>query len=829
MIGNVVSVGRWCAAAMILGFLVAGCKSGSSSPASGGSSTSSSSGSSSGSSSSGSGSSSGGSVKCAGSSCAFTTAAGTVTLTTSAGTIGGAQFASAPAAAPHDISTPFGWYTYSITGLSIGATVTLTFTVPAGFNLLSYEKCASGSCAPLPGASISGSTLTITMTDGGTGDADGVANGTIADPGAIVAVSGLNSPQGMVFSGGTLYVANAGANQVLVFSEAINSGLPALTQTAVIASSDMSLPVRLAMDAAGFLYVANRGNNSVTVYDTHNNNAEVTASGGGALISGGGLDGPLGVAVDSNGNVYVANNYPAANADNSISVFAPNGRTPAAGFTPTSSSPLAMDGAQLAFQAPGVLYDQNITNLSIAGVTLNLGEYLVAGLGPTQSPDSIIIYGSKAPTYPLLTNSSVSSYDLIASSGCTMPSGPTGIAAYVDTSGSNLLVDAQSSYIYVTSFYNNSIFQYSFADFYGASFGLSPSACPTPQINGNGVSGPEGVAVDAVGNVFVSMTGAADNITVYPGGTAFVSSAPPIASYNGLPGTPTPALYVIDSTLTLFGFDANGNKLTSTALPAAAAGSIGNLNGGGITVDANNVYVTLGAPSNSVVAFNKFNLQPVSLPSGSFAGLDTPRGIVYDSNNRQFYVGNGGSTVTAYSAAGAPLAISFPSAVYGPSGVAFDPVDRTIWVANYTGGSGVGANYGVAEFNENGSLAQTFNYATQFVAPVNGSRELPYAIGYCVSSGGAPANIVAVGFLSDNSGQGQSEGGGYSSSGIEIGTQFVNTLTNPHAMSCASTGQIYVAADNGLLIYNVTGSEIGPATGAFSALKAPIYGVFAAY
>jgi hypothetical protein len=161
-----------------------------------------------------------------------------------------------------------------------------------------------------------------------------------------------------------------------------------------------------------------------------------------------------------------------------------------------------------------------------------------------------------------------------------------------------------------------------------------------------------------------------------------------------------------------------------------------------------------------------------------------------------------------------------------------DPTDNTVWVANYTGGTGSASpTYGVAEFNENGSLAQTFDYATQFTPPVpsNAIHEMPYAIAFCPTSGGSPANIVAVRFISDGTGEGQGEGGGYSTGGVLLGTQFVNTITNPDNMSCSSKGEIYTAADNGLLVYNVTGSEIGPPSNSFSGLTPSIRGVFVSY
>jgi hypothetical protein len=311
-------------------------------------------------------------------------------------------------------------------------------------------------------------------------------------------------------------------------------------------------------------------------------------------------------------------------------------------------------------------------------------------------------------------------------------------------------------------------------------------------------------------------------------------------------GGTAPSVYVVDSTSTLFAFDANGIELAHAALSTP----VNNLNGGGITTDANNVYVAVGATANgplnrtpgAILAFNKITLAPVTLPAGSFSNVATPRGIIYDSHNSQFYIGNGGSHVTVYNASGTYLS-AITSNVYGPSGVAFDSVDHTIWVANDTNGN-ANANliYAVSEFNENGTAAQTIDPATQFRAPVQPNHVLPYAIGYCPPVAGGSA-YVAVGFLQDNLDQdpqgslGVSQGGVYSITGttppvgslIAAFSPQLAPTAQPNAISCSSTGSIYVAANDALHIYSTAGTAIALPSGGFGGLTAPIFGVYANY
>jgi hypothetical protein len=97
--------------------------------------------------------------------------------------IGSATFIDAPAGAPG--SFPFGLLDFTLTGCATGGTVTVTVTysqaLPAG---AVFYKHQSGSYVTYP-ATLGANSVTFTLTDGGAGDADGAANGSIRDPGGI--------------------------------------------------------------------------------------------------------------------------------------------------------------------------------------------------------------------------------------------------------------------------------------------------------------------------------------------------------------------------------------------------------------------------------------------------------------------------------------------------------------------------------------------------------------------------------------------------------------------------------------------------------------------
>ena len=114
------------------------------------------------------------------------TSAGTAQLATSDGALVNVRQVTTPASAPSNYDYPHGFLAFDVTGLSAGQTINLRLQLPAGVSGDTFIKCrADGSCGPMSGVSISGRTVTFTLTDGGTNDVDGVANGAISDPAAL--------------------------------------------------------------------------------------------------------------------------------------------------------------------------------------------------------------------------------------------------------------------------------------------------------------------------------------------------------------------------------------------------------------------------------------------------------------------------------------------------------------------------------------------------------------------------------------------------------------------------------------------------------------------
>lgn len=306
-------------------------------------------------------------------------------------------------------------------------------------------------------------------------------------------VTEIAYPQGMVFYKGLLYVANS-TNEVLVFSETLSGNtVTSISQVGMIASPNMIGPTRLAIDAAGYLYVSSLGSGhgagTITVFDTNNGNKEVTAPGGKALLSG--LDNPLGVAVDASENVYVADN-----SGNSLGVYVPlSAGNPSAGYAAAVNLPA--DAANNQFLAPAVLFETNLSSLLGAG-----NDYLWVGLSPSGSPSSLLLYNAPFTAPPAPLND-------VTSANCgTMPPEPTAVAVFANSA------NPAGSFVYVATFGKlQTVVQYPASSFIAA-LGGTVTACPTGISDGVETVNPQGLAVDSVGNVFVS---AFSGILVFPG------------------------------------------------------------------------------------------------------------------------------------------------------------------------------------------------------------------------------------------------------------------------------------------------------------------------
>ncbi|MFN7919423.1 MAG: NHL repeat-containing protein [Bryobacteraceae bacterium] len=124
------------------------------------------------------------------------TGMGPVTFTTSTGTFTNLMAipdSQLPKGKPFGVKFPYGVFYWTLAGLAPGQTVTITMTLPAPIKPpVQFWKVLQGAWVranSLIGSDDGDNVLTLTITDGGFGDADGAANGTIIDPGGAGIVS----------------------------------------------------------------------------------------------------------------------------------------------------------------------------------------------------------------------------------------------------------------------------------------------------------------------------------------------------------------------------------------------------------------------------------------------------------------------------------------------------------------------------------------------------------------------------------------------------------------------------------------------------------------
>jgi hypothetical protein len=129
-----------------------------------------------------------------------------IQLGTMSGATAVAESSLSPVGKP-DVQFPYGLFHFTITGLTAGGTSTVTITYPVRLSLdTQYWKYSSATgwinVTSLM-TRVGGRAITLTLTDGGLGDQDGVANGVIVDDG------GLGLPPGSSNGNGTVIVTAA--------------------------------------------------------------------------------------------------------------------------------------------------------------------------------------------------------------------------------------------------------------------------------------------------------------------------------------------------------------------------------------------------------------------------------------------------------------------------------------------------------------------------------------------------------------------------------------------------------------------------------------------
>jgi uncharacterized protein (TIGR03437 family) len=443
--------------------------------------------------------------------------------------------------------------------------------------------------------------------------------------------------------------------------------------------AQLNAPFGIAVDKSGAVYIADGLNHRVRkvsggVITTVAGNGTAGFTGDGAAATSGELSNPTGVAIDSSGNIYIAdsgNNVVRKVANGTISTFAGNN---SAGAGYSGDSALAT-GAQLnnpvgvAVDSAGNVYIADTGNNVIRKVTGGNIATVAAGF---QHPDGVAVDAAGniyvADTVGRrIVEISNGSYTTIAGNGSfgfSGDDGPGTRAALNDPMG--LALDSSGN-VYIADTVNGRIRKLT-------SSGTITTIAGTGALYFSGDGGPatqaalyfpRGVAVDSAGNVYVADTA---NAVVRE-----LQGALPVVSANGVVNAASFASQVSPGALaTVFG--------TNFALRNAGAKAPLPLSLGGVSVSVNGqaapiLFVTpaqvnfqvpwetaLGSSATVTVsvnggASNSINVQVLGAAPGLFS-LSSGHAVVQNSDYTLNDPGNpakAGSTIIAYLTGSGPV------------------------------------------------------------------------------------------------------------------------------------------------------------------------------
>ncbi len=356
------------------------------------------------------------------------------------------------------------------------------------------------------------------------------SNGNVA-PSATISGgnTGLMSPKGIAeHAGGDIYVADSVAVSVFVFSAGSNGNVsPAATISG--GKTGLDEPSGIALDSSLNIYVAN-SSSTVTVYsDGSSGNVSPTATIGGDKT---GLDGPIGVTLDSGNKIYVVDE-----TSSSVTIYPPLGESTgplneahSAAISTTMTTGL-IHPQEVALDSNGNIYvaDDFASTVFVypAGSNGNAVPTAIISGGKTDftSPYGIALdatgniyvadYGLRPGTVP----ASVFVYPPIGSSTGTLNEAPSSTISGEDTGLLNpfgIALDSSRN-IYVADDGNSAAMPAVPASVFVYSAGSHGDAAPLATISGNntGLMEPCGVALDSTGKIYVADFLAA-SVFVYP-------------------------------------------------------------------------------------------------------------------------------------------------------------------------------------------------------------------------------------------------------------------------------------------------------------------------
>ncbi|HEX5227794.1 MAG TPA: IPT/TIG domain-containing protein [Bryobacteraceae bacterium] len=360
-------------------------------------------------------------------------------------------------------------------------------------------------------------------------------------------------------------------------------------------SASLNLPLGLAFDSSGNIYIADSANNSVRKISGGNittvaGNGTAGYSGDGAAATSAELRGPSGVAVDSAGNIFIADT-----ANHVIREVTTNGNITT--FAGNNTGGYAGDGgaanvAELAFptgvavDSHGNVFIADSANQAIREVS---GGNISTVIGGLNDPESVLVDAAGNLYITEQSGFKVSKYSngvltVLAGSGDIGYSGDNGPAVDAVLNEPTGIALDSNGYLYICDTTNSVIRKVSPSGVITTIAGTTVGGRVTPGYGGDGgpatsalLNFPHGILVDGSGNVYVADT---DNQVI-----RLMKPVTPAAAANGVVNAASFKSAVSPGALaTIFGSNFTGAGIQAVAASLPLQKSLG-----GVSVEVNGV------------------------------------------------------------------------------------------------------------------------------------------------------------------------------------------------------------------------------------------------
>jgi sugar lactone lactonase YvrE len=511
-----------------------------------------------------------------------------------------------------------------------------------------------------------------------------------------VVAEGLNEPYGVAVDGaGNVYIADSGNSRIL--KETLSAGAYTQSVVASAATNGLTYPYGVTVDSAGNLYIADSNNDRV-LKETLSAGSYTQSVIANAAING--LDYPWGTAVDGSGNIYIAD----SDNDRVLEETKSGGNF---GTVNVGSTSLTFISMIFTFDTAGTLgstavVTQGATGLDFApagtlgctaGTAYTAGETCVVDVNFTPG-----FVGTRYGATELLDGSgNVLATGYVQGTGVGpqvnfMP-GTQSVIANAATNGlsgpDGIAVDGNGD-VYIADFNNNRVLKETLS---AGSYMQSVIANAVT----NGLSHPSRVAVDGAGNVFIADT---YNDRVLKETLSAGSYTQSVVANSATGDLASPEGVAVDGSGNVYIADYGNNRVLKETLLAGsytrsvvANSATNGLNGPeGVAVDGNgNVYIADYGNQRVLMETPSAGSYIQSIvASAATNSLSHPGGVAVDGNGNVYIADYGNNRVLEemLSAGSYIQSVVASAATHGlshPGGVAVD-AEGNVHIADWGNG-----------------------------------------------------------------------------------------------------------------------------------------------